>query len=37
MDTLLGYYLPTTLTAGAAYGFDDGGGARGYATFQYVY
>ncbi len=37
VDTLLGYYLPTTLAGGVAYGFDEDGGTRGYVTFRYLY
>jgi outer membrane protein assembly factor BamA len=37
VDTVLGYYLPTTLVLGLAQGFDDGGQARAYMTFTGVY
>jgi outer membrane protein assembly factor BamA len=36
-DTLLGYYVPTTLVVGYAHGFDDDGGNRAYVTFDRVF
>ncbi|MBI5017230.1 MAG: PD40 domain-containing protein [Deltaproteobacteria bacterium] len=37
VDTVLGYYLPTTFVLGYGHGFDEGGEDRGYATFTGVY
>lgn len=37
VDTVLGYYFPTTLAVGYAHGFDEGGQDRGYVTFLSTY
>jgi hypothetical protein len=37
MDTVLGYYLPTTLVLGYAHGFDEDGRDRVYVRFTGVY